>query len=56
MKFYYANEFKESHSWWIRTIEILPSLTLLVYTNYEIEGVKLSWLGFTIGVSKSKKK
>lgn len=49
MKFYTGHEFKNK-TLWCRNIEILPSLSLSLYENYNIESIRLSWLGFTIGI------
>ncbi len=51
MKIYTGSEYKKGVGT-LRSIDITPSLNLNLYDDYSFESVRLSWLGFTIGVYK----
>lgn len=51
MTFYIGHEFKNK-TIWCRNIEILPSLSLILYEDYKIESIRFSWLGFNIGIGR----
>jgi hypothetical protein len=53
MKLYLFNDYKK-HTVFGRSIEIIPSLSMHFYENWRFESVRLSWLGFTIGIDNVK--
>lgn len=48
IKFYFTHEYRKK-STFLRSFDVIPSITLNLYLSYKFESIRFSWLGFMFG-------